>query len=91
ELATALDFLAHARALPGEYPDSFPTACSITVYDPVPLRVVRVANIERAQLLVESSNRPALQAFLTAWSYALGDIARRFRVRYNLEVDPLEI
>ncbi len=91
ELATALDFLAHARALPDDYPENFPTASAITVYDPVPLRVVRVANIERAQLLVESTNRPALQAFLAAWTYALGDLARRSRVRYNLEVDPLEI
>lgn len=91
ELATAIDFLAQARAWPTEYPDLFPTATTITLYDPVPLRVVRVANIERAQLLVESANRPALQAFLAAWSYALGDLARQFRVRYNLEVDPLEI
>ncbi|NYT63298.1 primosomal protein N' [Alcaligenaceae bacterium] len=91
ELATAVDFLTQARAWPAEYPDLFPTATAITLYDPVPLRVVRVANIERAQLLVESASRPALQAFLTAWSYALGDLARQFRVRHNLEVDPLEI
>jgi primosomal protein N' (replication factor Y) len=91
QLPIALEFLKHARGLPAEYPDDYTTASAITVYDPVPLRVVRVANIERAQLLIESTNRPALQAFLTVWSYALGDIARRFRVRYNLEVDPLEI
>ncbi|RTZ45750.1 primosomal protein N' [Candidimonas sp. SYP-B2681] len=91
QLPIAIDFLKHARGLPAEYPDDYTTASAITVYDPVPLRVVRVANIERAQLLVESTNRPALQAFLTVWSYALGDLARRFRVRYNLEVDPLEI
>jgi primosomal protein N' (replication factor Y) len=91
ELATAVDFLAQARAWPQEYPDIFTTASAVTLYDPVPLRVVRVANIERAQLLVESANRAALQGFLAAWSYALGDLARQFRVRYNLEVDPLEI
>lgn len=91
ELATAVDFLAQARAWPQDYPDIFTTASAITLYDPVPLRVVRVANVERAQLLVESANRPALQGFLAAWSYALGDLARQFRVRYNLEVDPLEI
>lgn len=91
ELATALNFLAHARALPDEQPAGFTTSSAVTIYDPVPLRVVRVANIERAQLLIESANRPALQAFLAAWSHALGGLARQFRVRYNLEVDPLEI
>jgi primosomal protein N' (replication factor Y) len=53
--------------------------------------VVRVANIERAQLLVESRRRPALQAFLTAWAPALTELSRRCKVRCNLEVDPLEI
>jgi len=91
ELAAALDFLAHARQLPEQYAADYPTASALTLYDPVPLRVVRVANIERAQLLVESSNRPALQAFLTTWSGALATEARAFRVRWNLEVDPLEI
>lgn len=91
ELSIALDFLARARALPAQDPQGFHTASVITLYDPVPLRVVRVANVERAQLLVESTNRPALQAFLLAWSLALGELARECRVRYNLEVDPLEI
>ncbi|PLC54405.1 primosomal protein N' [Pollutimonas nitritireducens] len=91
ELSAALAFLSQARSLPTQDPESFSTASAITLYDPVPLRVVRVANIERAQLLVESANRPALQAFLAAWSLALGNLARECRVRYNLEVDPLEI
>ncbi len=91
ELKLALEFLAQARALPENNPADFPTASAITLYDPVPLRVVRVANIERAQLLVESQSRPALQAFLTAWSAALPELARASRVRSQLEVDPLEI
>ncbi len=91
ELAVALDFLSEARNLSSNDPGFYPTASVVTIYDPVPLRVVRVANIERAQLLVESVNRPALQAFLTSWSAQLGPLAREIRVRYNLEVDPLEI
>src|SRR3546814_3306858 len=55
QLADALDFLARARALPQQDALAYPTAASLTLYDPVPLRVVRVANIERAQLLVEST------------------------------------
>jgi primosomal protein N' (replication factor Y) len=91
QLADALEFLTLARALPGQDAASYPTATSITLYDPVPLRVVRVANVERAQLLVESTSRPALQVFLSTWSSAVAELARARRVRCNLEVDPLEI
>ncbi len=92
ELAQALVFLQEARDLPdGEMAGSFPTADAVTRYDPVPLRVVRVANMERAQLLVESASRPALQAFLSAWSAMLHDLPAASRVRWQLEVDPLEI
>lgn len=91
ELKIAVEFLACARDLPTAHPDSYPGAADVTLYDPVPLRVVRVANVERAQLLVESTERRVLQAFLTAWAVDLAHIARDYRVRYNLEVDPLEI
>lgn len=91
ELTQALDFLTQARGLAAQRPDQYPTAEAVTLYDPVPLRVVRVANVERAQLLVECANRPALHAFLTIWSADLVELARHCRVRYTLEVDPLEI
>ncbi|OZI27247.1 primosomal protein N' [Bordetella genomosp. 7] len=89
ELSQALAFLQQARGLAttGE----FPGLASLTLYDPVPLRVVRVANVERAQLLLESTSRPALQAFLGAWSAHLPAVAADNRVRWQLEVDPLEI
>ena len=91
ELAVAIDFLQKAQQLPDLQPERYTTAAAVTVYDPVPLRVIRVANIERAQLLVECSSRPALHAFLTAWTGDLVELARQCRVRYTLEVDPLEI
>ncbi|WP_342067779.1 primosomal protein N' [Achromobacter kerstersii] len=92
ELKVAQAFLERARILPeGEWAADFPGLDAIMLYDPVPLRVVRVANIERAQLLVESSSRPALQAFLASWSHHLPYIANEARVRWQLEVDPLEI
>ncbi|MNK46708.1 Primosomal protein N' [compost metagenome] len=92
ELKVAQAFLERARVLPeGEWAADFPGLDAIMLYDPVPLRVVRVANIERAQLLVESSSRPALQAFLASWSHHLPYLANEARVRWQLEVDPLEI
>jgi primosomal protein N' (replication factor Y) len=45
--------------------------------------------VDRAQLLVESPSRPALQAFLKTWIGVLRDM--KSRVRWSLEVDPLDI
>lgn len=89
ELAQALAFLQRARDAADEA--GLPGLDLVTRYDPVPLRVVRVAQVERAQLLVESASRPALQAFLSAWSAWLPSLAQDARVRWQLEVDPLEI
>jgi len=87
ELAQALAFLAAARAAS----EAQAIAQAITLYDPVPLRVVRVANIERAQLLIESARRPALQAFLRQWLAQLSSLPEQSKVRWQIEVDPLEI
>lgn len=89
ELQQALAFLQRARDVADQA--GLPALDSVTRYDPVPLRVVRVAHVERAQLLVESTHRPALQGFLTAWSAWLPQLANELRVRWQLEVDPLEI
>ena len=91
EVRMALDFLAQAARLPDEVAQAYDGADQVMRYDPVPLRVVRVANTERAQLLVESSNRPALQAFLACWGPDVMALAARLRIRCHLEVDPLEI
>jgi primosomal protein N' (replication factor Y) len=53
------------------------------------MTMTRVHNVDRAQLLVESNSRPALQAFLKLWVDALR--AMKSRVRWSLEVDPLDI
>ncbi len=62
----------------------------ITVNDPIPMSMTRVANVDRAQLLVESPSRPALQAFLKQWLSALREV-KAGRVKWTLEVDPLDI
>lgn len=61
----------------------------ITIYDPIPLRIVRVANIERAQLLLESPSRAALHRFMPLWLQLIREHAPR--LRFTVEVDPLEI
>jgi primosomal protein N' (replication factor Y) len=62
---------------------------AVTLYDPVPMAMVRRAGIERAQLLVEAAQRGPLQKFLRSW---LRDLrAQKSRVRWQIEVDPAEI
>jgi len=81
ELATAIAFLEAAR-------DAVPSD-TVVINEPIPMTMTRVHNVDRAQLLVESNSRPALQAFLTEWVDALR--AMKTRVRWSLEVDPLDI
>jgi primosomal protein N' (replication factor Y) (superfamily II helicase) len=55
------------------------------------MTVQRVANVERAQLLLESSSRPALQAFLASWQPQLQQQRPRGLIRWAVDVDPLVI
>ena len=85
KMADAIAFLATARAWP-----EIAAHPAVALYDPVPMRMARLANLERGQLLVECASRPALQAFLTAWQPVLDGIRSPSRLRWHLEVDPLE-
>ena len=62
----------------------------VTLYDPVPAAIARVAGHHRAHLLVQSSSRGALQRFLSNWVPALAQ-KKAGRVRWSLDVDPLEL
>jgi len=78
---------AHTAGLPGlEH---------VTLYPPIPLTIQRVANVERAQMLIESPHRAALQRFLAAWQAVLqttrADPAHKGLLRWLVDVDPLAI
>jgi len=62
----------------------------ITLFDPVPALMSRVANRHRMQLLVQSASRSRLQAFLDAWLPALGGLPSK-GLRWALDVDPLDV
>jgi primosomal protein N' (replication factor Y) len=68
-----------------------PQAQAVTLYSPVPMGVQRVANIERAQMLLESASRPALQSFLAAWRPMLHELRDKGLIRWAIDVDPLAI
>lgn len=84
-LEAALEFLEDAAAAFAPLPG----ADRVTVYDAVPLTIVKVFNVHRAQLLLESASRAALQASLRAWQPALRSL--KGVLRWNVEVDPLDV
>ena len=81
ELPIALEFLQSAAAAVKQE--------GIIINDPIPMTMTRVANVDRAQLLIESSSRPTLQAFLTLWIATLREI--KTRARWSVEIDPVDI
>jgi primosomal protein N' (replication factor Y) (superfamily II helicase) len=84
-LEAALAFLEQAAAGIA----SLPGADRVTVYDAVPLTIVKVFNVHRAQLLLESNSRAALQAALRAWQPVLRSL--KGVLRWNVEVDPQDV
>jgi primosomal protein N' (replication factor Y) len=82
KLATAIAFLNDAAAAV-RAPDE------VRVYDPVPHLITRRAGLERAQLIMQSSSRPALQSFLGSLSERLFAIGAR-GIRWHIDVDPIE-
>ena len=86
DMGQAIAFLAEARRA-GEVLH----AEGVSLYDPVPMRLARLMNLERAQLLIESASRPARQAFLAAWCESLHALKAPAGLRWHLDVDPLEL
>ncbi len=88
-------FLNAAQAAVAEMPGAAELTRRISLYPAVPMSMQRVANVERAQMLIESSSRATLQRFLSAWQAVL----QRTRVqeagtgllRWAIDVDPLAI
>ena len=85
QMADAIAFLKAAAALPEVAEHG-----NVLIYDPVPMRMARLANLERGQLLAESPSRPALQAFLPQWREAIAGLKAPSKLRWHIEVDPLE-
>ncbi|MBC7598672.1 MAG: primosomal protein N' [Polaromonas sp.] len=91
EQAVAQSFLNAAAAAAQQLPG----ADAVTPYPAVPMTIQRVANIERAQMLVESPSRAALQRFLAAWQPLLHQTRQQTEfkslIRWAIDVDPLAI
>jgi len=75
--------------------EGLPGADRVTRYPAVPLTIQRVANVERAQMLIESGSRAALQKLLAGWQPLLHGLRRQPEgkgvIRWLVDVDPQAI
>ena len=82
--AAALEFLTEARKLAR-------TPGNVKLLGPVPAAMAKRAGRHHAQLLVESTERGALHRFLESWLPQLEQLPSARRVRWALDVDPIEL
>ncbi len=83
----SLRFLHEARALARQLsPDK-----GVQILEPLPAPMERRAGRYRAQLLVQSNARPPLHAFLGRWVAELAEAKFSKKVRWSLDVDPLDM
>ena len=82
--AAALAFLTEARHL------ARPPA-RVRLLGPVPAAMAKRAGRYHAQLLIESADRGALHRFLDGWVSEIEQLPSSRRVRWALDVDPLEL
>jgi primosomal protein N' (replication factor Y) len=72
-----------------------PGHAQVTPYPAVPMTIQRVADVERAQMLIESPSRVALQRFLAAWQPVLSATRHEAEfkplIRWAIDVDPQAI
>jgi len=82
--AQALEFLGAARACAGPAPEA-------RLLGPVNAAMARRAGRHHAQLLIEHGARGGLHRFLEQWLPAVERLPLARRVRWALDVDPLDI
>ncbi len=84
EPTPALEFLRRARESAGAQP-------AVRLLGPVPATMARRAGRHHAQLLIEHAERGALHGFLNGWLPEVERLPEARRVRWALDVDPLDI
>lgn len=91
----AQGFLNLASQSAASQSDMAALLAQLMLYPAVPMSMARVADIERAQMLVESPSRAALQRFLSVWQGVLhttrADPRCKGVIRWAIDVDPLNI
>ena len=88
---TAQQFLQHAYEKAQQLMAQYGLADKVFLYPAIPAAMQRIANIERAQMLLESSSRQALQKLLSVWNHELHSIREKGMIRWVIDIDPQSI
>ena len=84
----ALEFLTSAMKMGLQLLDSEDNH-SVVIYDPIPMSLMKVADKERAQLLVEAASRQIMGRFLRQWYQKLCSMPGS--VHWTMDVDPMDV
>jgi primosomal protein N' (replication factor Y) len=73
--------------------DESSRGCEVFAYSVVPMALRRVANIERAQMLLESPSKSQLQHFLSRLHAPMQELRKKHKdiVRWAVDVDPQQL
>ncbi|MEA9708594.1 primosomal protein N' [Xanthomonas campestris pv. raphani] len=92
DVAAANQFLIAVRALVGEQtPAPSPALAPVECYGPMPAPMPRRAGFQRTQLLLSAAQRSALHRVLDAQMPAIHTLPQARRVRWSLDVDPIDL
>ncbi len=84
DYAQVVTFLTEAVGLAQQIPHD------LMIYDPLRPQMERLNNMERGQLLLQANNRKALQQLLRQWMPQLRAHKLANKVRWMLDIDPIE-
>jgi primosomal protein N' (replication factor Y) len=62
----------------------------VMIYDPIRPQMERLKSMERGQLLLQANSRAALQRLLKAWMPQIRALPITTKIRWSLDIDPLE-
>jgi primosomal protein N' (replication factor Y) (superfamily II helicase) len=62
----------------------------VTIYDPIRPQMERLKGMERGQLLLQANSRAALQQLLKRWMPQIRELPIATKIRWSLDIDPLE-
>ncbi|WDK03818.1 primosomal protein N' [Xanthomonas campestris] len=92
DVAAANQFLIAVRALVGaQTPAPSPAITPVECYGPMPAPMPRRAGFQRTQLLLSAAQRSALHRVLDAQMPAIHALPQARRVRWSLDVDPIDL
>lgn len=90
-MVVATNFLRDAA----QFGENLSAYKNVFIYDPVPLYIAKLADVNRAQLLVESENRQLLHNFIANWIPYLDYLSAQHKssqkLSWFIEIDPPEL